>query len=180
MSGEGAMITVPPSIRMGEMAVAINDGVLRTLLGSCIGLVLYDRKCKVGGLAHVVLPESRGKTDRPGKFVDTAIPALMRDMQRLAGGAIEPTARIAGGANMFAMEVVETIGRENSEASELSLEALRIPIVGRHCGGNQGRRMSLDTATGLIIIEVVGSDPIELPDGKPHRRAPHGQTRAYR
>ena len=59
------MTSVAQSIRMGEMAVAINDGVLRTLLGSCIGLVLYDRKRKVGGLAHVVLPESRGETDRP-------------------------------------------------------------------------------------------------------------------
>ncbi len=172
-------MTVPPSIRMGEMAVAINDGVLRTLLGSCIGVVLYDRKHKVGGVAHVVLPESRGKTDRPGKFVDTAIPALMRDMKKLAGGAIEPTARIAGGANMFATEVVETVGTQNIEACELSLEALRIPIVGRHCGGIQGRRVSLDTATGLIIIEIVGSDPIELPDGKQHRRAAHGQTRAH-
>ncbi len=174
------MTTTTSSIRMGEMVVAINDGVLRTLLGSCIGLVLYDRKCKVGGLAHVVLPESRGKTDRPGKFVDTAIPTLMRDMKELAGDAIEPTARIVGGANMFATKVVETVGKQNIEASERVLEAFRIPIVGRHCGGDQGRRISLDTATGLIIIEVVGSDPIELPDGKPHRRAAHGQTRAYR
>ena len=174
------MTTVTPSIRMGEMGVAINDGVLRTLLGSCIGLVLYDRKRKVGGLAHIVLPESRGETDRPAKFVDTAIPALIRDMKKLAGGAIEPTARIVGGANMFATEVVETIGRQNIEASARLLEALRIPIVGRHCGGDQGRRMSLDTTTGLIIIEIVGSGPIELPDGKQHRRAPHGQARAHR
>ena len=173
-------MTVPPSIRMGEMAVAINDGVLRTLLGSCIGLVLYDRKCKVGGVAHVVLPESRGETDRPGKFMDTAIPALMRDMKKLASGAIEPTARIVGGANMFATEVVETIGKQNIEASARLLEALRIPIVGRHCGGDQGRRMSLDTTTGLIIIEIVGSAPIKLPDGTQHRRAPHGQARAHR
>ena len=42
-SGERAMTIVPPSIRMGEMAVAREDGVLRTLLGSCIGLALYDR-----------------------------------------------------------------------------------------------------------------------------------------
>ena len=174
------MTTVTSSIRMGEMAVAMNDGVLRTLLGSCIGLALYDRKRKVGGLAHVVLPESRGETDRPGKFMDTAIPALIRDMTKLASGAIEPTARIVGGANMFATEVVETIGKQNIEASARLLEALRIPIVGRHCGGDKGRRMSLDTTTGLIIIEIVGAAPIELPDGTQHRRAPHGQARAHR
>jgi len=179
-SGERTETTVTPSIRMGELAVAKEDGVLRTFLGSCIGLALYDRKRKVGGLAHVVLPQSRGETDRPGKFMDTAIPALIRDMKRLAGGAIEPTARIVGGANMFATEVVETIGTQNIEASAQVLEALRIPIVGRHCGGDKGRRMSLDTATGLIIIEIVGSDPIELPDQSHPRRALHGHARAHR
>ncbi|MHC4589347.1 MAG: chemotaxis protein CheD [Planctomycetota bacterium] len=160
--------------------MAREDGVLRTLLGSCIGLALYDRKRKVGGLAHVVLPQSRGETEKPGKFVDTAIPALIRDMKKLAGGAIEPTARIVGGANMFATEVVETIGKQNIEASARVLEAHRIPIVGHHCGGDKGRRMSLDTATGLIIIEIVGADPIELPDTSHPRRAPHGHARAHR
>ena len=58
MSGGRSITTTPPSIRMGEMAVAINDGVLRTLLGSCIGLALYDQNRRVGGLAHVVLPDS--------------------------------------------------------------------------------------------------------------------------
>jgi chemotaxis protein CheD len=180
MSGEGAKTTGTPSIRMGELAVAIGDGVLRTLLGSCIGLALYDSRRKVAGLAHVVLPESRGQVDRPGKFVDTAIPALIQDMSRLAGGAIEPTARIAGGANMFATEVVETIGKQNVEACERLLEAHRIPLVGRHCGGAQGRRMSLNTADGLIVIDIVGSGPIELPDGVHHRRAAHGEARAHR
>ena len=108
----------PPSIRMGEFSVAKDDGVLFTLVGSCIGLALYDRAHKVAGLAHVVLPKSRDTTNSPGKFVDTAIPALLRDMTRLAGGAINPTARLTGGANMFATNVACTIGQQNIEASE--------------------------------------------------------------
>ena len=52
------------SVRMGEMQVGGNGDTLRTLLGSCIGLALYDRRRKIGGLAHIVLPESRGKTER--------------------------------------------------------------------------------------------------------------------
>ncbi len=63
------------AIRMGELAVSINDGVLRTLLGSCIGLALYDHTHKVGGLAHIVLPQSRDPGGPAGKFVNTAIPA---------------------------------------------------------------------------------------------------------
>jgi chemotaxis protein CheD len=149
---------------MGEMAVAKGDGVLRTLLGSCIGVALYDRAHRVAGLAHVVLPKSQGIPELPGKFMDTAIPALLEQMAQLVGRAVEPTARIAGGANMFATDVVDTIGRQNIEASDRILRELDIPIIGRHCGGEQGRRMALDAASGVITIEVVGANQITLHD----------------
>lgn len=154
--------TARPSIRMGEMSVASAGDELRTLLGSCVGLALYDRQRKVGGLAHIVLPESRGNTDRPGKFVDTAIPALIEEMKSLAGAELKLIAKIAGGASMFPTTVAAQIGRQNLEACEELLDELSIPIVARHCGGEQGRRMSLDTADGKVVIEIVGQDPIEL------------------
>jgi chemotaxis protein CheD len=161
-------------------AVARNNGRLRTLLGSCVGLALYDRKRRVGGLAHIVLPQSRGQAAPAAKFVDTAVPALFQEMAQLVGGRLELTARIAGGANMFATAMVNTIGLQNIEASERILEQLRIPIVGRHCGGEKGRRMSLDTETGIVTIEMVGFDPITMSDGTNGGRASDGQTRTRR
>jgi chemotaxis protein CheD len=165
---------------MGELAVAKDEGVLRTLLGSCIGLALFDRRRRVGGLAHIVLPASEGKDGPPGKFVDTAIPGLLAEMRKLVGGEVTPTARVAGGANMFATELVRTVGLQNIEATEQLLDELRIPVVGRHVGGEQGRRMSLDAATGVIVIEIVGCDPIELPDAGHDGRVTHAQARADR
>ncbi len=147
---------------MGEMSVAMNDGVLRTLLGSCMGVALYDSKRKVGGLAHIVLPESRGKTDSPGKFVDTAIPTLIQKMEQVGGNNLKLRAKIAGGASMFPKAVTRNIGLQNLEATERLLCRLSIPVVARDCGGGQGRRMSLDTVTGIVVIEVVGLDPAEL------------------
>ena len=165
---------VARSIRMGELAVAKDTGVLRTLLGSCIGVALYDRGHRVAGLAHVVLPTSQGVVELPGKFMNTAIPALLEEMVQSAGRGVEPTARIAGGANMFATEVVRTIGLQNIEASERILSEMEIPIVGRHCGGEQGRRMTLDAASGIITIDLVGMDRIELHDEPRRARLPHG------
>ncbi len=151
-----------PAIRMGEMAVAQSEGVLRTLLGSCIGLALYDRRQRVAGIAHIVLPDSRGNTETPGKFVDTALPALCAAMEELAGIPLKLVARLAGGANMFATDAARRIGDQNIEAAEALLKTLRIPVVGRHCGGTQGRRMTMDVATGAITIEIVGCDPEEI------------------
>jgi chemotaxis protein CheD len=151
-----------PSIRMGEMSVARNGVKLRTLLGSCIGLALYDQRGKVGGLAHIVLPRANGPTDRPGKFVDTAVPALIAEVRKISRGEPMLTAKIAGGASMFSTTQSGNIGLQNLESCERLLGELGIPIVGRHCGGSQGRRMSLNTDDGVVVIEVVGEDPIEL------------------
>lgn len=153
---------LPAAIRMGEMAVAQSGGVLRTLLGSCVGIALYDRRRRVGGLAHVVLPESRGQTETPAKFVDTAVPALVEAMQALSEEPLRLSARIAGGAQMFKTSVARRIGDQNVEASEALLRTMRIPVVGRHCGGSKGRRMTLDLATGVVRVEIVGCDGVEI------------------
>ncbi|MHC5026196.1 MAG: chemotaxis protein CheD [Planctomycetota bacterium] len=152
---------------MGEIGVARGDArdgdpILRTLLGSCIGMALYDRERRVAGLAHIVLPQSRGQDEPPGKFVDTAVPALIHAMETLVGRRVKPEARIAGGANMFATSVTETVGKRNIEACEQLLAAYDIPLKGRHCGGRKGRRMLLDAGTGEVTIEVVGAAPVGL------------------
>jgi chemotaxis protein CheD len=144
---------------MGEIAVARETGTLQTLLGSCLGLALYDRRLKLGGLAHIVLPDSQGADSHPGKFADTAIPALVSGLQELAPRErLSLQAKIAGGANMFASaDPHGTIGSQNVQAVERILDEQRISIVARHCGGEQGRRMTLDIATGTVTIQVVGA-----------------------
>ena len=153
--------TAQSSIRMGEMAVA-SDGCLRTLLGSCIGVALYDSKQKVGGLAHVVLPDSRGNQDTPGKYADTAVPQLIEQLSELASRPLRLSAKIAGGANMFASSSAMTVGEQNLVAIEQVLDQHRVLILDRHCGGVQGRRMTLDVLTGKIQIEIVGETTIEI------------------
>src|SRR5579872_1842796 len=152
------------SLPMGEIAVAQTSGILRTLLGSCLGVALYDRRLKVAALSHIVLPNSQGKTHPPGKFADTAVPAMIVHMQELvAVGRLNLHAKIAGGANMFvSTDSRNTIGMQNVEAIERIPDEMRIPIIGRHCGGEQGRRMMLDAATGIVTIDMVGAESFTL------------------
>ncbi|MGI9474906.1 MAG: chemotaxis protein CheD [Rubripirellula sp.] len=150
------------SIRMGEMSVDRQGQPLRTLLGSCVGLALHDRRQQIGGLAHIVLPRSRGKVDRPGKFVDTAIPELIERMRKLAEEELRLTAKFAGGAKMFATSATEAIGDQNVESCKSFLRELKIPVLATHCGGEQGRRMTFDPVRGIVRIEIVGLEPIEI------------------
>ena len=91
------------SVAIGQWAVAGAPVKIRTLLGSCVGVILHDRVARLGALAHIVLPDSRGSADHPGKFADTAIPAMIaeieRQLQAKARGRL--VAKLVGGASMF-------------------------------------------------------------------------------
>lgn len=148
------------SIPMGEIGVARDAGTLRTFLGSCVGLALHDRRRRVAGLAHIVLPESRGQAAQPGRYADTAIKELLRQLRELAGGeSLQVVAKLVGGAKMFGFQSGVTIGDQNVQAVEQLLTAEGIAIIGRCCGGEHGRRMSLDVASGVITVQTVGVVP---------------------
>ena len=159
------------SVAIGRWAVAAPPSKLRTLLGSCVGVVLHDRVTKTGGVAHVVLPNSRGDADHPGKYMDTAIPALIADLEREIRGrsAGRLVAKLVGGASMFqpgpggaAPAPSRNIGRLNSEAAEALLTALRIPVIARDLGGEGGRNMVFDPATGVVQVRSPGGTAREI------------------
>jgi chemotaxis protein CheD len=145
------------AIPMGDLRVA-REGTLRTFIGSCVGVALHDPARRVAGLAHVMLPAAQGRDGPPGKYADTAVADLLRLLDGLGGAKPNGlVARIAGGAKMFSFASGVPIGEQNVLAIERILGAVGIPIVGRDVGGGHGRRMSLDVASGVVTIEVIGS-----------------------
>ena len=156
------------SVAIGQWAVAAAPVKIRTLLGSCVGVILHDRVARLGGLAHIVLPDSRGSADHPGKFADTAIPAMIGDIERQlqVKARSRLVAKLVGGANMFPVggktNPAMNIGQMNQQAVERILGELRIPIVARDLGGGSGRHLTLDTASGIVAIKVPGGADYEL------------------
>ena len=156
------------SVAIGQWAVATAPAKIRTLLGSCVAVILHDRVARLGGLAHIVLPDSRGATNHPGKFADTAIPAMIDEIERKyqvkASGRL--VAKLVGGASMFTtggnVNSVLNIGLMNQEAAERILGDLRIPIMARDLGGASGRHLTLDTASGIVAIRIPGGADYEL------------------
>jgi chemotaxis protein CheD len=153
-------------VKMAEIAVSQHDGFLRTLLGSCVGVVLIERRLKMIGLAHVVLPDSAGREPSLGKYADTAIPEMVRQMTAKAAGVkLSLTAKLAGGANMFTQVTSNhsnAIGQQNIVAVDKALALHQIPIVARHLGGTFGRRMVVEVENGHVQVHVVGQPVIEL------------------
>ena len=149
-------------VDIGQITVADSSALLRSVLGSCVGVVLYHRRKRVGALAHVVLPDSAGRGGHPGKFADTAIPEVLRLMEEQGANPEGVVARVVGGASMFGGEGPVQIGRSNIEAVEEALQQANISIKARHVGKAKGRRVTLDCDTGELIVEVVGALPVKI------------------
>ena len=145
-------------VRVADLQVGTGDETLITVgLGSCVAIVLHDAVAKVGGLAHILLPSpglSR-KDANPAKFPQTAIPRLLELMSGSGAHPRRITARLAGGASMFAaLAPPGTIqmGERNVVASRQVLNGHGIPLVAEAVGGDYGRTVRLRVACGTVQV----------------------------
>src|SRR5262249_13671894 len=98
------------SVPIVTWPVAVAPAMIRTLLGSCVGVVLYERVAKLGGVAHIVLPVAQDGAGHPGKYANTAIPAMIAELEQHPGASARCrfTAKLVGGASMFQVDAGES------------------------------------------------------------------------
>lgn len=141
-------------IGIGEWCTG--DVVMTSIgLGSCIGLVLHDETRHIGGLAHVMLPKSSGKPfERAGKYADTAVEVLIKELTQKGCKIQNIKAKLAGGASMFQnFSGNLNIGERNAEALKSLLKERTIPIVREDLGGTMGRTITyLPRENGRLLI----------------------------
>lgn len=155
-------------VKVAEIAASKGNSVLVTLgLGSCVAIVLYDDQSSVGGMAHILLPSETMARERGtgGKFPGTAVPLLLERMRALGADERNVTARIAGGASMFAALVPANailIGERNVLATRLALERARIPLLAQDVGGQHGRSVFLRLADGQVTVRSIQQGDVRL------------------
>jgi len=145
------------TVKMAEMDVVTDGRRLKTILGSCVGIILRDPERSVSGLAHIMLPARHRGDTTEGKYADTAIPALLARLLKSGGRQAFLQALLIGGAQMFPLGNVKiaSIGDQNVEASRRILQASRIPIVFEDTGGKAGRSVTFDNATGQVSVKTL-------------------------
>jgi chemotaxis protein CheD len=148
-------------VRVADLRVGSEQDVLVTIgLGSCVAVVLHDPVAKVGGLAHILLPSPAlgRKDDSPAKFPQTAVPRLLELMATRGASTRRMTARLAGGASMFAgLAAPGTIqmGERNTVACRQVLMHHGLPIAGQATGGDFGRTVKLWVTDGRLEVSSV-------------------------
>jgi chemotaxis protein CheD len=151
------------NVGVAQLKIAKDQSVLRTILGSCVGICIYDRMKKIGGLAHVLLPLDTAKGAIPEKYADTAVPLLVQMLIKEGAKKEFLSAKIAGGASMFKFDQNVTLGQigdRNVEETKKILEKLQIPILEIDTGGNAGRVIDFYINDGHLKVKASGKEKI--------------------
>lgn len=153
-------------VGIADMKISTNPGKLSTIgLGSCVGIVLHDPFAKVGALIHAMLPSvtySKSKDNR-AKFVDTAVPTAIEEMEKLGARKHRITAKLVGGARMFTdYGNGAFIGDRNIRAARNVLKENGVKIIARDTGGAIGRTVEFDISTGRVLVKTAMRGVIEL------------------
>ena len=158
LNNNGNIITVG----VGDLKIARSPKVIKTSLGSCVGVVLYDSVQKIGGMLHLMLPNCNDREGKPSKYADTGITLLLDLMLSQAKSRKNVlTAKIFGGAKMFnvSSELFD-IGKSNITETQILLEHFSIRITASRVGGTKGHQITLDTETGIVQSRIFG-EPVK-------------------
>jgi chemotaxis protein CheD len=149
------------NVGIADIKVTKSPNVLRTILGSCIGICLYDRKKQIAGISHIMLPTRKIDESNPKKYADTAIPILI-DMMIEEGALFEDlTAKIIGGATMFKLpenSKIGKIGTNNAIKVKEILNLKKIKITSEDIGGDYGRTIDFYAKDGELKIKSLGRE----------------------
>ena len=161
---------MPELIRVGMADYKVGSApatIISYGLGSCIGISIYDPQTKIGGLLHIMLPDSTQSrpSENPAKFADTGIPLMLADILQLGASRSRLVAKLAGGAQMFAFANatdIMRVGARNAAAAKKLLQDLRIPVLAEDTGGTYGRTVQIDLATGIYKVKTIDKGEKEL------------------
>lgn len=154
---------------IGEVCFAQQPAYITTVLGSCIGVAMYNREKSIGALCHAVQPECRKKTGtceacrERSRYVVCAIPWMVKQFERCSIPHHHIEVKVFGGADMFEAtrhgEHCTTIGKMNITAAFKMISREHLRLISYDVGGNCGRKIIFHTHTGRVFVQRQGKLP---------------------
>jgi chemotaxis protein CheD len=131
-------------------------------LGSCVGVGIFDPAASVGGLLHILLPDSMIDTQKaannPCMFADTGVTDLLKRCLELGAAKSRLRVWLAGGSAVMDDRGVFNIGKRNQLAVRKALWKAGLLTLSEDLGGRGSRTVRLDMRTGTFWIRAAGAD----------------------
>jgi chemotaxis protein CheD len=148
-------------INPGELIFSKTPVVIKTVLGSCVAVVIYDKVKKFGGLVHYLLPVSPDKTVST-KYGDVGVPTLINKFYNAGSVKTDLEVSILGGSFIiFDRSEIFFIGDKNIDIAQqiVKQNGLRIKVM--NVGGEKGRKVAFDTASNQLAVRTLDSMQID-------------------
>ncbi|MGN7612636.1 chemotaxis protein CheD [Magnetococcales bacterium HHB-1] len=164
-----------------ELSFCTEPTILRTILGSCVSIVLYAPRKRFGALCHSVLPSIPHRIkkkpaltkDSAARYVDSSIASMIHSFKKHGVSPDELIVKLFGGSDMF--EVLpnggNSVGQKNIAAAYKVLKKFSLEPRACDVGGVRGRKIIFETHTGTVYVQKLQkSQPITLPKRRSQRR----------
>lgn len=159
--GSNVETSIVVGVGDGRLAKAPSEYIITFALGSCIAIVCYDWKLRLGGLVHVMLPDSSIDKDKAAKnpfvFADTGVHAMYDQLCKAGSSKRSLKFCLAGGARMLERSAHFEIGKKNHLAVKRAFWQLGLFLESEDVGGNESRSVRLDLKTGQVDLRT-GAD----------------------
>ncbi len=155
-------------VGVSDMKVSNNpdDDLITYSLGSCIGIIIYDKEVKVGGLLHFMLPESsldRAKAEKnPFMFADSGIPNLFKSTYKLGAKKQKLKIYVVGGAQILDQKGFFNIGKRNHMAVRKLFFKNNVITSFEDVGGNVNRTIKLNINNGDVYVKTSGNKEVKI------------------
>ena len=161
-------------LQPGELWFGDEKTRIRTVLGSCVAIVLWQPQRRIGGMCHFMLParpRDRGANEPlDGRYGDEAMDLLLSEVRRAGTASADYQAKLFGGGCMFAASERarggSDISRRNMEAGRALLEREGLRLLTHDLGGQGHRNVIFDLWSGDVWLRRATPDPSAVPEGK--------------
>lgn len=144
----------------GQMYVGSEPATVSMILGSCVGVCLYDKGHEIGGATHYMLPKWEGAGAASPRYGDVAIHSLVSSFESRGSKRHDLQAMVFGGASIlrgFRQQSGQQIGARNIEVAIELLEQYGIFIVTKSIAGEHGRKVKMRTDIGTVTVKLIGN-----------------------
>jgi chemotaxis protein CheD len=159
---EAGVVLPDLNLQPGELYLARGPAILRTILGSCVGVTFWSLRLGAGALCHGVLPRcpldwrEAATPEEGARYVDFSIRHLARQFDALGASRRELVVKVFGGADVLPVADAErarlSVGAQNRQAAAEVLAEEGFTVAASDVGGRRGRRIHFHTGTGEVLL----------------------------
>ena len=158
-AARAAVAAEPVTLYLGGIYASGQPTVVKTLLGSCIAVCLWDPATRVGGMNHFMLPRGDEATGNAARFGVHAMDQLITATMKAGGDRRRLVAKVFGAAHVLDVQTRGVgVPGQNIDFIRRFLEDEGMPLLSADVGGHSARQVHFHTETGRVFVKRLVGD----------------------